>query len=231
MDRIKVREKAIELRKKGKTYSEIQKSLKIGIPKSTLSYWCNKIKLSKKCRDRILELVLKNAKKSRKTALIVNRTKREKYLKSVRVRNKHLARSLRNKDTAKIALVMLYLGEGGKHQRGSLLFGNSDPFIISLFLHLLRYCYRIDESKFRCTVMCRADQNAKELEKFWFKITDIPFSQFYKTRRDARTIGKPTKKKNYKGVCKIDYFSSDIYTELMTIPGTIYKVRAVSSGG
>ena len=71
--------------------------------------------------------------------------------------------------------------------------------------------------------MCRADQNTKKLEKFWSNITRIPLSQFYKPRKDARTIGKPTKRKDYKGVCKIDYFSADIYTELMMIPRTIYK--------
>lgn len=223
MDRQKIKEKAIKLRKQGRTYSEIQKSLGTRIPKSTLSYWCCKIELPKKHRDRIRELILRNAHKGREVALIVNRVKREKYLKSVADRNKHLAKALRNKDIAKITLAMLYLGEGGKNQRGSLLFGNSDPFIISLFLSSLRYCYNIDESKFRCTLMCRADQNTKKLEKFWSNITKIPLSQFYKFRKDARTIGKPTKKKDYKGVCKIDYFSSDLYTELMMIPRTIYK--------
>jgi len=225
MDRIKLRKKAIELRKKGRTYSEIQKILKTEIPKSTLSYWCSNIELPKEYRDRIQELILKNAHKGRAVALVVNRIKREKYLKSVEDRNKYLAKSLRNKDIVKIALAMLYLGEGGKDQRGSLLFGNSDPFIISLFLYSLRYCYSIDESKFRCTLMCRADQNTKKLEKFWSKVTNIPPSQFYRVRQDARTIGKPTKKKDYKGVCKIDYFSADIYTELMMIPKIIYKDR------
>jgi len=223
MDKIEIRKKAIELRKKGKTYSEIQKTLGTRIPKSTLSYWCSKIELPKKHRDRIRELILKNAHDGRAVALIVNRIKREKYLKSVENRNKHLVKTLEDKDIAKIVLAMLYLGEGGKHQNGSLMLGNSDPFIIRLFLHSLRYCYSIDESKFRCTLMCRADQNTKRLEKFWSEVTNIPLSQFYRARQDARTIGKPTKKKDYKGVCKIDYFSADIYTELMMIPRIIYE--------
>lgn len=56
---------------------------------------------------------------------------------------------MNNKDVKKIALAMLYLGEGGKKQRGSLMFGNSDPVIINLFLRYLRDCYNIDEKKFR----------------------------------------------------------------------------------
>jgi len=223
MDRIKLKEKAIELRKKGRTYLEIQKTLGVKIPKSTLSDWCSKVKLPKEYRDRIRKLILKNAHKGRAVALAVNRVKRKKYLKSVENRNKHLVKSLKNKDIAKIALAMLYLGEGGKNQRGSLMFGNSDPFVIKLFLSSLKYCYNIDRSKFRCTVMCRADQDTKKLERFWSRVTNVPLSQFYKTQQDARTIGKPTKKKDYKGVCKIDYFSADIYTELMMIPNIIYK--------
>ncbi len=223
MNRLNLKEKAIKFRKQGKTYLEIQNSLKVAIPKSTLSYWCRNIKLPKEYQERIQKIVLNNAQRGRAVALIVNRVRREKYLKSVADRNKHLAIVLKNKDTAKIALAMLYLGEGGKNQRGSLLFGNSDPFIISLFLCLLRNCYNIDEKKFRCTLQCRADQNIKTLEKFWSKITQIPLSQFYKARIDPRTIGKLSIKKDYKGVCRIDYLSSDLYIELMQIPKIIYK--------
>ncbi len=223
MNRTKLREKAIKLRELGKTYLEIQNSLKITIPKSTLSYWCRNTKLPKEYQERIQKIVLSNAQKGRAIALVVNRVKRKKYLRSVFERNRHLTTILKNKDVAKVALAMLYLGEGSKTRRGSLQFGNSDPFIISLFLYLLRYCYKIDESKFRCTLQCRADQNTKKLEKLWSHVTKIPSSQFYKARIDPRTIGKPSKKLDYKGVCCIDYFSADVFIELMQIPKIIHK--------
>jgi len=68
-----------------------------------------------------------------------------------------------------------------------------------------------------------ADQNIKKLEKFWSQVTKISLSQFYKARIDPRTIGKPSKKPNYKGVCRIDYFSADLFIELMQIPKIIHK--------
>ncbi len=215
--------KAFTLRKEGKTYSEIKNQIGINIPKSTLSYWCKDINLPKKYHERVRRIILDNAQKGREMALVVNRVKREKYLETVTDRNKHLTLALKNKDVAKIALAMLYLGEGSKTQRGSMTFANSDPFIISLFLYLLRYCYDIDESKFRCTIQPRADQNIKELERFWFDITQIPLSQFYKARIDPRTIGKRSKKLDYKGVCRIDYFSGDLLLEIMQIPKIIYQ--------
>ena len=59
--------------------------------------------------------------------------------------------------------------------------------------------------------------------KFWSKITNIPLSQFYKARIDSRTIGKKSKNLNYKGVCRIDYFSAEIAIELMQISKIIHK--------
>jgi hypothetical protein len=224
MDRKELKKEATKLRKQGKTYTEIQNILKTFIPKSTLSNWCRDIKLPKEYQDRIQRIVVDNAQRGREIALIVNRTKRKKYLKSVVDRNKYLAPALTNKGTAKVALAMLYLGEGGKHLKtGALMFGNSDPFVISLFLHLLRYCYNIDETKFRGTLQCRADQDTKKLEKFWSKISGIPLSQFYKPNIDPRTKGKLTRKSDYKGVCRVNYFSADIFIELMKIPKIIYS--------
>lgn len=225
MNRQKIKQKAVSLRKRGRTYSEIQEELNASIPKSTLSNWCASVKLSRKHQDRISKIISNNAKKGREKALIINKKKREEYLKSITDNNKHLLKTIEDVDVAKIALASLYLGEGCKTRRGALMFGNSNPFTISFFLRLLRQCYNIDESKFRCTVQCRADQNIKKLENFWFRITDIPLSQFYKARVDPRTENKPSKKKDYKGVCRIDYFSAEIFLEILQIIKIIQKGR------
>jgi len=223
MKREQIIEKSKKLRAQGKTYKEIQELLNVKIPKSTLSYWCKDVYLPIEYKAKLKKLNLLNSEKGRAMALVVNKRIRDEYLKSVIDRNKGLKNVFKDKDVSKIALAMLYLGEGGKTQRGSLSFGNSDPFIISLFIFLMRYCYNIDEHKFRCTLQCRADQNTKILEKFWSDITNVSLDKFYKAKIDPRTIGKPTKKKEYKGVCRIDYFSADIFHDLMAIPKVIYK--------
>lgn len=217
-----LKNKIIKLREKGKTYKEIRSILKIHIPKATLSYYSKKVNLPKNYMEKVQKLNLLNLAKARECATKAMKAKKEKELSLLRKENTHLVKLLANGSIAKIAIVMLYLGEGGKNRkRAAVLFGNSDPFIISMFLYLLRYCFDIDERKFRCTVQCRYDQNIKKLEKFWSKITNIPPEQFYKTRIDARTIGKPTKKHDYKGVCRIDYFSAKILEELLEIPKLI----------
>lgn len=211
----------IQYRKRGKTYGEIQKLVGRKIPKSTLSCWCKDILLIPEYKIRIEKAMKKNIKRGQAIAFIVTREKRKKYLKSIDTRINHLEKTSQDKDVAKILLAMLYLGEGSKAKKSSLMFGNSDPKIISLFLRLMRYCYSIDESKFRCTLQCRADQNIKKLEKFWSSITNIPLNKFYTARIDARSIGKKSKKPDYKGVCRIDYFSADLAIELKKIADLI----------
>ncbi len=218
------KDKAIELRKLGKSYGEIIQIVNQNIPKSTLSTWFDSVYFTIEQKKKINTSIKKNSSKGMKIARIVNKAKREKYLQSILLRNQHLSSILNDINVAKVVLSILYLAEGAKGlKRGSLYFGNSDPFVIKMFLSLMRKCYKIDESKFRCTVLCRADQNTIGLENFWLKITKIPKSQFYKTRIDPRTIGKPTKKLDYKGVCRIDYFSADLFLDLMAIPKIIYK--------
>lgn len=216
-----LKSKVIKLRKSGKTYGEILKIVKVKIPKSTLSDWCHNIYLTSSQKKRIDIAVKENCRKGMEVARIVNKERRKKYFESIVERNKKLSKLIKNKGVAKIALAMLYLGEGGKTHKGSLSFGNSSPFVVSMFLNLLRFCYSIKESKFRCTIQCRADQNIKELERFWVKLTMVPKGQFYKSRIDPRTIGKPSRKMDYKGVCRIDYFSADIFWDLMQIPKII----------
>lgn len=215
MHKINIKKQAVYLRKNGKTYGEIQGILGVKISKSTLSYWLTGLILSESQKQKLRLNMIKKSEKGRHAALLANKLKRINYLKSIAERIKHLAKFFKNKDVAKIALALLYLGEGSKARRGSLSIGNSNPDIIRLFLNLLRFVYNIDERKLRCTVQCRADQNTKRLEIFWSNITKIPLKQFYKSRIDPRTIGKKSVKIDYKGVCRIEYFSADLFIELM----------------
>lgn len=214
---IKYKQKAIDLRKRGFTYGEIRKNTNNYIQKSTLSCWFKSVNLSYAAKERLRYVTNCNIRNAHKKALKANRERRVVYLNNIKNSVRHLENYKQNKNIAKIMIAMLYLGEGSKTIKGSLLFANSNPDIISLFLNLLRRCYCIDKRKFRVTVQCRADQDTLKLEKFWSKITKISPKQFYKTRIDPRTIGKKSKKPEYKGVCCINYFSADIYNEIKII--------------
>lgn len=120
---------------------------------------------------------------------------------------------------------MLCLGEASRYSTGGGRFslGSSDPRIIVTLLELLKTCFNIDWKKIGGTVQCRTDQNTANLERYWRKITGIPKSLFYKPLIDPRTRGKPTKKKNYKGVLRIDYFDTKLQLELESLTELVYN--------
>ncbi len=221
---ISLRQQAEQLRRKGKTYSEIKSLLKTNTPKSTLSYWCRNITLPKSYNAKVQRLNKLNFAKAREVSSRNRGERREAFFKDMDSRNKGLLRFFANNDySRKITLSILYLAEGSKSARGSLMFGNSDPAIVLMFVNLMRECYKLDERKFRCTLQCRADQDIQKLEKFWSKTTKIPLNQFYRARVDKRTLGQISKKQSYKGVCRIDYFSSAVDLELKRVAQQMLK--------
>lgn len=210
------------LRRKGKTYGEIRTTLKRNFPKSTLSEWCRNTSLPSRYIKRIARLNTENLSRGRIIALEINRIKREELLRKIRINNLTLSKKIHYPEVAKIALAMLCLGEASR-TRGSFSLGSSDPRIITLFLELLKKCFDFDLEKVRCTVQCRADQDIASLEKFWIGITKIPKKLFYKANIDPRTIGKPTKNKEYKGVLRVDYFDTRVQLELEILANLIYN--------
>lgn len=210
------------LRSKGKTYGEIRVLIKRNIPKSTLSEWSRNISLPPNYSDRIAKLNIENLNKGRLIALKINKVKREEFLKEVEIGNLSLSERLKDPEVAKLCLAMLCLGEASR-TRGSFCLGSSDPRIITLFLGLLKKCFPFNLEKVRCTVQCRADQDIASLEKFWMGVTKIPRRLFYKANIDPRTVGKPTRNKDYKGVLRVDYFDTKIQIELEVLANLIYN--------
>lgn len=215
--------KARQLREKGLTYHEINKKLGTKIFKNTLSYWCKDIILPNWYKNKVGKINRENLKKARLIALGINKIKRENFLSLLREKNLHLIKKI-DISQQKLLLSILYLGEGAKYGKSSTLtLGSSNPLIIKLYLKFLKNCFSIDNSKFRVRIQCRFDQNIKDLEDFWGKVITIDKKQFYPTYIDKRTKGKPTLKKDYKGVCTIHYFDRKIQLELIFLANAIIE--------
>lgn len=211
--------KAQALRARGYTFTEIRKSLGVNIPQSTLSYWCKNIKLPLFYYKKVQKINEISRAKGQKALKISRDKKRAQFYLDVKKRNKLLLTKFKkDKNIKKIALAILYLGEGSKWKshRG-LMLGNSDPGIIRLYIRLLKDVYFISKDSLRGRILYRADQNIKELTRFWSKITGLKNEYFYKTKPDSRTIGKPTKNKEYKGVCVISCAGTKNQLELEII--------------
>ena len=224
-DWVNVRERVKRLRHQGHTYGEIRKAVGKNIPKSTLSEWCRGVRLPDDYEQKIADLNLRNLSKALKVAMVANKLKRQRLLDELRSVNIPVAERIGDRDIAKIALAMLCLGEASKYGGGSSSFslGSSDPRIVVLFLRLLKKCFDFNLEKVRCTVQCRADQDIDALQNYWLKVTGVPKRLFYKPLVDPRTKGKPTKKSNYRGVLKVDYFSTRVQLELESLADLVYN--------
>jgi hypothetical protein len=211
--------KAQALRARGYTFTEIKKFLGVNIPQSTLSYWCKNVKLPLFYYEKIKKINEISRIKGQKALKISRDKKQTRFFSDVKKQNKRLLTKFKkDKDIKKIALAILYLGEGSKWKshRG-LMLGSSDPGITKLYIRLLKDIYSIPKDSLRGRILYRADQNIKELTRFWSKITGLKNEYFYKTKPDSRTIGKPTKNKEYKGVCVISCAGTKNQLELEII--------------
>jgi predicted transcriptional regulator len=82
------KEKAIKLRKRGRSIRDIEKIL--GIPRSTLSGWLRDVKLSKKQKERLHKKWLAALVKARLKANEVNKAKRLERMKRFEEKHKEV---------------------------------------------------------------------------------------------------------------------------------------------
>lgn len=213
------KEKAIKLRKQGKSYNEIKAALKI--PKSTLSDWFSKdaasADLRRKLNDKSLEL----------------HTERLRELH--RIRGSHLLRAYEEaRSEAKmefedlkynplfIAGVMLYWGEGDKAGKYAVRLVNSEPEMLRLFYQFLRVICRIPQEKIWASVILYPDLQEQVCRSFWAENTGVPVERFTK----ATVIqGKSSRRTLSYGVCTIGvsstYFKAKVTEWLKLLPAEL----------
>jgi len=177
MARLLDRQRVIELRKKGKTYSEIRKEL--GIPKSTLSDWLRSYPLT----EAQIVLLEKTRRKNRYLSIEKIRgtknKKREIRLNSIYNQEKKRLLLLSKKEL-ELAGLFLYWGEGSKNLKGALSLNNTDPQVIKFILFWLRNALEIPLEDIRVYLHLYSDMDIDGEMKFWRKELKLPPSQFYK---------------------------------------------------
>ncbi|MEI6191153.1 MAG: hypothetical protein WCP24_02150 [bacterium] len=208
----RLKDKAIALRKDGKSIRDIEG--KLGIPRSTLSGWLKDIKLSKnqkKILDKNWRIALGL---SREKAVAWHNKEKAKRLGFAKLEATNLLKCINvsDKKILELALSMLYLGEGAKTEKTSL--GNSDSEILLFFAACMEKLYGLSRKNVRCDLHLRADQNIEEIKIYWSKKLRIPLANFKSASIDKRTIGRKTYP-YYKGVCILNYANVAIQRKLV----------------
>jgi hypothetical protein len=191
-----IKEKAVSLRKQGKTYTEILKE--IPVAKSTLSEWFRDVKLSK---PQIQKLTLKKLQAARRGGE-AKRTQRIQRQKDIFEQAYKDITHISKRELWLIGIA-LYWAEGSKekeYQPGSrLLFGNSDSRMIKIFLKWLTEAVNIpiDQIGLDIYIHENSKNNENVVKRYWSRVTGFPLDKFkniyfkkHKIKTNRKNIGK-----------------------------------------
>lgn len=199
------KQKAIRLRKQGKTYSEILSV--IPVAKSTLSIWFQSVDLSKKQKQK--QNITQKRLEGSKRGGVVKKIQRIEKQNIMFLNAKAQIVNISKRDLFLIGIV-LYWAEGSKekeyHPGSSLKFANSDHNMIKLFLYWLedlgvkreRICFDIylhENNKYRVS----------KVIKYWSKNTNFSekFFRVYFKKNIIKTKRKNISPETYFGVLRV----------------------------
>lgn len=184
---ISPKEKAISLRKKGKSYGEINKIL--GLAKSTLSTWLKDLPISQKVKAQNIH----NAKVIwAKNITDFNKIRSEKYQKDTELLIKKFSSEvplLTDRDLFFVG-ISLFWAEGGKREKWRVVFVNSDPLMIEVMMRFFRETCNVPEEKFILVMHLYPNIDEKNAKSFWSKTTRLPLTQFRKTQTQITSSSK-----------------------------------------
>lgn len=205
--KIEEKNKAIRLRKGGKSYGEILKQLSVS--KSTLSLWLRDIELTEKQKS----LLLKGRQKSRYAGAKAKQRQRIERTKQIIEESKREVKRFWN-DPLFLAGLMLYWAEGDKSDNTeNVKFSNSDPSLIQLIMRWFREICKVPEKKFRITIHIHELHCRSRTERYWSKITNIPLSQFYKTQIKQTSL-RQRRNILYDGTCAVSVSNRDLFRRI-----------------
>ncbi|MBI5405986.1 hypothetical protein HY972_03060 [Candidatus Kaiserbacteria bacterium] len=199
----KKKSEAIEMRKKGASYSQIKEKLKVS--KSSLSLWLHDMPLPEK---RLRELRDWNAVRIERFSNTMRR-KRESRWAEVRKRAAKDIRTLSKRELL-IASLFLYWGEGAKTMPASTSLSNTDPAMIRFFIQWLELL-GVPRNRLRVYVHLYTDMNVRRELSYWSKALDLPLTSFRKPYiKTSKRSGLSYPQKFGHGTCNLIYENRDI---------------------
>lgn len=209
MFKLKLKKKAIKLRKQGKTYSEILKE--IPVAKSTLSLWLRGVGLSVRQHQKITE----KRKQGQKRGAEGQRNKKIKKQTRLIKDAQDEIKSISHRELWLIGIA-LYWAEGSKEKEYNsgtrVSFSNSDPKMLALFIRWLKECVKVPDNYISSDLYIHESHkgNIEEILKKWSSLLKLPSSFFKHTYFKKNKI--QTKRKNtgilYIGLLRVNIRAS-----------------------
>ena len=175
----KTKEQAIALRKGGKSYGEIMKTLHLK-SKGTLSAWFKNLKLTKLEKKRLKH----NMDLAQKRGLHRFNIERSAKIKSENQKI-HALSEAQIKSPSKYDLLLvgiaLYWGEGSKaniEKYGYIDIANTDPKLIEVYMNFLRKILKVKDSRIRPVIHVHENIDPENAKRFWSRIARLPIERF-----------------------------------------------------
>jgi hypothetical protein len=195
--------RAIEMRRKGLSYSHIKREL--GVSKSSLSLWLREVPLSE---SQILKLHTKTEAQIERCRASKAR-KRSDRLQEVRARAEQTLGKLSKRELL-LCGYFLYWGEGSKTQILTTSLSNTDPAALVFFKSWLELM-GVPEAKMRVRLQLYADMNPEEEVRYWSDVLSLPRSSFMNPYiKTSSRVGLSYKQRFTHGTCNLLCHDRDI---------------------
>lgn len=187
---------ALSMRKEGKSYTEIRKT--VPISKSTLSLWLRDIKLTPEQSKRLY--VTLRQQNGYRQAKLMQQKREDRRNNTITQAEKEFTQLKAN--SFFLSGLMLYWAEGDKTEKGLVKFSNSNPSMILFMVKWFTDICAVPKEKIKIELHIHELLHQKDTETYWSNLTAIPLNQFQKTQIKPTSLGH-RKKLLYNGTCAL----------------------------
>lgn len=167
---------ARKLRHRGKSIKTIAKL--VNVSKSTVSRWCSDIFLSETQQENLLK---NSFLKIKQGSIIASENQKKERVNRLNFYKKIGLNKIGQLSPRELFLIgsALYWAEGDKKQR-RVVFVNSDPNMILIFMEWLNICLNIPKERLCCRVEINQIHQKRlyDIQNYWAKLVNIPLTQF-----------------------------------------------------
>jgi len=208
MARKEDKQKALLMRQKGMSYSQIKE--KLGISKSTLSGWLYNMPLSE---ARIRELQADSPIRIEKYRNTMRAKREKKFAEAYQEISQKIGKLTQRE--LFLSGLFLYWAEGSKTTKGTVGLTNTNPTMLKFYINWLKL-FGYSKKDFSVHLHLYSDMNIKRQEKYWSRELDIPLSQFRKSYIKKTLLTSITYHNGFgQGTCTVMVLKARFYEKVL----------------
>lgn len=200
-----LKDKARNMRRKGRSYLEIARG--VGISKSTAKLWCQDVALSAVHKKALYSKQVKALMRGPNSS---HERRKQEINELLNVAESEVPEVL-SPETVKFFGAALYWAEGSKRSHFAIV--NSDPLLVKYFMFWIKMVFNISPNRVNARLNIHSGQDDKNMKKFWSDLTGIPIVNF------GKSFTKPLNKKYKKNTL---YYGT---ITLRVMKGTDYRIK------